>query len=200
MTERKVFRGATLDDALSAACDGLAARTEELGYEIVDTTDGETGVEITAEVDPVAVLGLFLAETFRAGNLAITARLELQEEALEGDLVGGDVRLLTASGGRGLDALQYLCNRVLNRRLRNRLPVHLDSDGFKDRRAGKLQQQAADAADEAVRRGTAVRLGPLTPAARREIHLALADDPDVETDSDGDGFLKRIVVRPRRRR
>ena len=38
------------------------------------------------------------------------------------------------------------------------------------------------------------------PAARREIYLALADDPGVETDSDGEGFLKRIVIRPRRRR
>ena len=43
-------------------------------------------------------------------------------------------------------------------------------------------------------------MGLMTPAARREIHLALADDPGVETESDGDGFLKRVVVRPRRRR
>ena len=64
----------------------------------------------------------------------------------------------------------------------------------------KLQEQAEAAADEALRSGTPVTLGPLTPAARREIHLALADDPGVETESDGDGFLKRIVIRPRRRR
>lgn len=199
MKRAKVFRGASLDDALNAACSGLEARTEELGYEVLSGGDGD-GVEIEAEVDPVAVLGLFLAETFRAGGLDITARLALQAEALEGELVGGDVRLLTASGGRGLDALQYLCNRVLNRRLHSRLPVHLDSDGFKDRRADRLQDRAAEAAEEALRRGGAVSIGPLTPAARREIHLALADDPEVETESEGDGFLKRVVVRPRRRR
>ena len=38
------------------------------------------------------------------------------------------------------------------------------------------------AADEAVRTGREVVIGPLTPAARREVHLALADDPAVETD------------------
>jgi spoIIIJ-associated protein len=107
---------------------------------------------------------------------------------------------LTATGGRGLDALQYLCNRVLNRRLSDHRPVHLDCDGFKARRAHKLQERAEAAADEALRRGAPVTLGPLTPAARREIHLALADDPGVETESDGEGFLKRIVIRPRRRR
>jgi spoIIIJ-associated protein len=193
------FAGTTLDEALSAACTGLGARTEELHYELADSA-AEGGVAIEAAVDPVAVLGLFLAETFRAGGLDITGRLAERPEALECELSGGDVRLLTASGGRGLDALQYLCNRVLNRRAADHMPVHLDCDGFKARRSVRLQEQAEAAADEALRRGTAVTLGPLTPAARREIHLALADDPGVETDSDGDGFLKRVVIRPRRRR
>jgi spoIIIJ-associated protein len=198
VTSGKRFRGSNLDEALSAACDELGARMEELYYEVVE---GEGGVtEVEAAVDPVAVLGLFLAETFRAGELELTVRLQDGEEALEGELQGGDVGILTASGGRGLDALQYLCNRVLNRRLDEHHPVHLDSDGFKDRRATKLQERAESAADEALRRGAPVTLGPLTPAARREIHLALADDPGVETESDGDGFLKRLVIRPRRRR
>jgi spoIIIJ-associated protein len=199
MMGRKSFRGENLDDALSAACVGLAARLEEIQYEVLETTNGDQ-VEIEAAVDPVAVLGLFMSEMSRAGGLDITARLEVSDEALEGELVGGDVGLLTASGGRGLDAYQYLCNRVLNKRLSDHLPVHLDSDGFKDRRALKLQGRAEAAADEALRKGAPVTLGPLTPAARREIHLALADDPGVETESEGDGFLKRIVIRPRRRR
>ncbi len=59
---------------------------------------------------------------------------------------------------------------------------------------------AWDAADEAVRSGRPVRMMPLTPAARREIHMALADNPRVETESDGEGFIKKVVVRPTRRR
>jgi len=198
MTTPKSFHGGSLDDALSAACSGLRSRLEELHYEVVDGVD--TGdVMVHAEIDPVAVLGLFLSETLGAGALDITARLAIHQEALEGELEGPDLHFLTASGGRGLDALQYLANRVLNRRLSSHLPVHLDCDGFKERRAHKLRERAEAAADEALRRGAPVILGPLTPAARRDIHLALADDPGGETDSDGDGFLKRIVIRPRRR-
>ncbi len=198
MTRSKSFDGASLDDALSAASSGLNARLEELHYDVVE--DGVERVVVEARVDPVAVLGLFLAETFRAGELDITVRLAAEEDALEGELEGRDLQYFTSSGGRGLDALQYLCNRVLNRRLTDHIPIHLDSDGFKERRAIELQARAENAADEAIRRGAPVILGPLTPAARREIHLALADDPGVETESDGDGFLKRIVIRPRRRR
>jgi spoIIIJ-associated protein len=193
------FRGRTLDEALSRACAELRARLGELHYDTISDS-GADGVEIRAEVDPVAVLGLFLSETFRAGALDVTARIELADDALEGELLGSDLGILTGSGGRGLDALQYLCNRVLARRFSGHLPVHLDTDGFKQRRADTLRRKAEEAADRAVRKNAPVVMGPLTPAARREIHLALADDEDVETESDGEGFLKRLVVRPRRRR
>ena len=199
MNHDGTFRGATLDEALSSACSELRARVGELHYEVEQERD-EAGVVIRAEVDPVAVLGLFLSETFRAGELDLTAQLTPGDEALAGELSGADQRILTGSGGRGLDALQYLCNRVLTRRLPGHPPVHLDIDGYKERRAQQLRERAEAAADEAIQKRSSVVLGPLTPAARREIHLALADDPGVETESDGEGFLKRVVVRPRRRR
>jgi spoIIIJ-associated protein len=198
MNQGREFRGDTLDAALSEACAELGVRIGELYYDVASSDDD--GVVIEAEVDPVAVLGLFLSEAFAAGGLDLVARLELTDEALEGELDGADCDMLTAGGGKGLDALQYLCNRVLNRRLERHLPVHLDTDGFKDRRALRLQDTAESAADEALRTRAPVVLGLMTPAARREVHLALADDPGVETESDGEGFLKRVVVRPRRRR
>jgi spoIIIJ-associated protein len=198
MNHARKFPGNTLDAALSEACSALKARIGELRYEASDVDGG--GVVVEAELDPVAVLGLFLSETFRAGQLDLVVRLDETDEALEGELSGADSGLLTAAGGKGLDALQYLCNRVLNRRLERHLPVHLDTGGFKDRRALQLQDKAEAAADEALRTRSPVVMGLMTPAARREIHLALADDPGVETESDGEGFLKRVVVRPRRRR
>lgn len=192
------YVGGNLDEALSMACEGLRARIEEIQYDVVE--EGGGAIEIEAKVDPIAVLGLFLSDAFRAGEFDLSVRLDQGSDALEGELSGTDFRILTGGKGRGLDALQYLCNRVLNHRLREHQPVHLDGEGFKDRRAERLQDEAEDAADEAVRRQRPVTLGPLTPAARREIHLALADDPGVETWSDGEGFLKRVVVRPRRGR
>ncbi len=198
MKHAREFHGETLDAALSEACSALKARFGELRYD-VGTSDGD-GTVVEAELDPVAVLGLFLSETFSAGELEVTARLEETDEALEGELSGNDCGLLTAAGGKGLDSLQYLCNRVLNRRLERHLPVHLDIGDFKEQRSLQLQDKAEDAADEALRTRSPVVMGLMTPAARREIHLALADDPGVETESDGEGFLKRVVVHPRRRR
>jgi spoIIIJ-associated protein len=190
------FTGATLDEALTEACGALRARVGELHYEVIESE--ESGVSIRAEVDPVAVLGLFMSEALHASGLDIKVRLDERDDVLKGELSGEDTSILVTGGGRGLDALQYLCNRVLNRRMEDHAPVHLDTNGFKSRRARKLRAQAEEAAAEAIRRRRPVRLGPLTPAARREIHLALADHPRVETESDGEGFIKKVVIRPRR--
>lgn len=198
MESGNTFTGRTLDESLSAACEGIGGGIEELQYEVVE--EGSGGVTIEAHLDPVAILGLFLSETFRAGGLDLRAQLRDGDSVVEGELSGSDFHLLTAGFGKGLDALQYLCNRIMNRRLREHHPVHLDGDGFKERRADRLQDDAESAADQALRKRGPVTMGPFTPAARREIHLALADDPDVETESDGEGFLKRVVVRPTRRR
>jgi len=198
MGPENTFTGRTLDESLSAACLAMAAGIEELQYEIV--REEPESVTIEARLDPVAVLGIFLSETFRAGKLDLRARLSDSDAVVEGELSGSDFHLLTAGFGKGLDALQYICNRIMNRRMRDHHPVHLDGEGFKERRAARLQDDAESAADQAMRKRGPVTLGPLTPAARREVHLALADDPDVETVSDGEGFLKRVVVRPARRR
>ncbi|MCD4749068.1 MAG: hypothetical protein K8R59_06825 [Thermoanaerobaculales bacterium] len=192
------FLGGSLDECLNQACLALGARTEELQYEVIE--DSPAVVTIEAALDPVAVLGLFLREAFNAGDLDIRARIEEAEEHLGGELYGEDFRLLTAGLGKGLDSLQYLCNRIMNGRLRSHAPVHLDGDGFKMRRAGRLQEDAEAAAERAIQRRGPVTMGPFTPAARREIHLALADHPSVETASDGEGFLKQVVVRPFRLR
>ncbi len=193
---RQRFAGRTLAEALDRACAGLGARLEEVRYDAVEDRDE---VVVEADLDPVAVVGLFLSEVTAAGNLDLRVRIAARQDALEGELAGEDLGLLTAAGGRGLDALQYLANRVLTRRLRTHPPVHLDGGGFKARRAARLRQQAREAAADARRRRAPVSIGPLTPAARREVHLALADDGAVETESDGNGFLKLVVVRPRRR-
>ena len=193
----QIFRAANLDEALNEACSFFDLSVAEIQYEVVD--ESPDGVSVEASPDALAILGLFLSQLFESGKLDLRVRLNMSEGALEGELSGEDFGLLAAGKGRGLDSLQYLCNRVLGNKIREHLPVRLDGGGFKDRRADRLYDEAMDAAETVVRRHRPVSIGPLTPAARREVHLALADDEDVYTESDGDGFLKRVVIYPQRR-
>jgi predicted RNA-binding protein Jag len=42
--------------------------------------------------------------------------------------------------------------------------------------------------------GVPQEIGPLNPYARRIVHLIVAADPEMESDSIGDAFLKTIVI------
>jgi spoIIIJ-associated protein len=63
-----------------------------------------------------------------------------------------------------------------------------------------LERLAHKVADEVKEEQRPRSLDPMNPAERRIIHLALAEDDEVVTESQGRGFFKRVSVRPVKRR
>ena len=57
-----------------------------------------------------------------------------------------------------------------------------------------LQQQALDAAKEVRRWGESVTLPAMNSHDRRIIHITLENEPDLHTESIGDGAMKSVVV------
>jgi spoIIIJ-associated protein len=113
------------------------------------------------------------------------------------DLVGDDVRATWGRMGQSLDALQFLCNLILSRRISSDVRIVLDADNYRERRAELLQQRAMDLANEVKSRREEAELEPLPAHERRIIHSALADDPDIRTYSEGDEPDRRVVISPR---
>lgn len=194
---RETFSAPSLDAALDKACRALRTPAEELDWHVVEETDGLVTIE--AQIDVRAFVGLFIRRVFSAGGLDVRSLLSIEDGVVVGELSGEDVGLLREGWGAGLDSLQFLCNRALDTRSRQHPPVRLDADAFKSHRARRLGEMARDMASRVERNGRPIESEQLTPAARREIHVALAEHGSVETESNGTGFVKRVVVRPRRR-
>ena len=57
----------------------------------------------------------------------------------------------------------------------------------------QLEQQAKDAAKEVKRWGEPVKLPEMNAHDRRIIHVTLQDDPEVTTESEGEGAMKKVV-------
>jgi spoIIIJ-associated protein len=53
-------------------------------------------------------------------------------------------------------------------------------------------------ADKAKSSGTPQEMGPLNPYERRIVHLAIAEDPAVSSESIGDAFMKTVIISSRR--
>lgn len=113
------------------------------------------------------------------------------------ELRGEDADLLVARNGELLDAMDHLLPRLVWGWLGRSLPCRVDCNGFQAGHEEKLRRLALEAADRVRASGQGETLAPLAPGDRRVIHVALAEDPDVTTESVGNGFRKRLRIFPR---
>ncbi|MCI5778917.1 MAG: KH domain-containing protein [Lentisphaeria bacterium] len=60
--------------------------------------------------------------------------------------------------------------------------------------SAQLELQAQDAAKEVKRWGEPVKLPEMNAHDRRIIHITLKDDPEVVTESIGEGAMKKVVI------
>ncbi len=132
----------------------------------------------------------------RVAGLSLTPHIYQGEERLEIDLVGTDVDWCFADDGELLMAMEHLLPRIIRSLSGEAVLCRVDCDNFHEIREERLRSLAQKAADEVRQRGRSRTLVPMNPADRRIIHVTLADDSGVVTESEGDGYFKRITVRP----
>ncbi|MGI6754486.1 MAG: protein jag [Atopobiaceae bacterium] len=110
------------------------------------------------------------------------------------DINGDNLAVLIGRHGRTLDALQMVLSSLMSSKLKFYYPISVDIEGYKSRRKNKVQGMARSAASRAKRQGGAVSLAPMNAYERRLVHLALADDDQVTTHSEGEEPERRVVI------
>lgn len=132
---------------------------------------------------------------FNVGEVTID-EYEGDEGELILDITGDDLAVLIGRHGKTLDALQFIISAITVRKIGFRFPVIIDVEGYKNRQRQKLESLARSSASKAASQGRSVKLRPMTPYERRIIHVALRDDPRVDTASEGEGTARHVVVVP----
>jgi spoIIIJ-associated protein len=136
-----------------------------------------------------------LTELLSAAGLLVEIRRHPSPTEMVFELIGDDVEPLLANRGEGLNGLEVLTGRIAAKKLDRPVHPRVDAEGFRAHQKESLEELALRSAEEVRRTRRPQLLPPLPPAERRLVHLALAEDPDVETESEGEGFLKRVTVR-----
>lgn len=113
------------------------------------------------------------------------------------DVLGPDLGMLIGRRGEHLAQLQYLVNLLCNRRLNDWTRVVVDVEGYRTRREESLIGLAERVARQVSRSRRPMQLEPMPPNERRIIHLTLRDNPEVATESSGEGAMRRVTVNPR---
>jgi len=118
-------------------------------------------------------------------------------EVITINVTGDDLGILIGRRGQTLAALQHVVRLIVAHQMKARVPIVIDVEGYKQRRYSALQTLARRMAEQVKEREKQFALEPMPAYERRIIHLTLADDPDVTTESTGVGEVRKVVIMPR---
>jgi spoIIIJ-associated protein len=138
----------------------------------------------------------FLEQLVRESGLELDCRCEAEGEVINIQLNGGDAGLVLSNNARALYAINHLLNQVFYRRSSQGCSFVVDCNGYRQSREAELQLLARKAAEEVRNSGASFSLQPLPASERRVIHLTLAEESGVRTESEGGGLHRRVVILP----
>jgi len=111
------------------------------------------------------------------------------------EISGPDLAMLIGRHGNTLEALNLIFNNILNAGMRaNRKYYTIDAEGYRARRADQLKNLALVTLERCIREKKPQRLEPMLPSERKIVHLALAENQFVRTESEGIEPERRVVV------
>jgi spoIIIJ-associated protein len=140
----------------------------------------------------------FVREVVAAMGLSLTPAIEETPEATRINLQGEDGGVLVRRGGEGLQALQHVVATAFRRQLGDDTRIVVDCNSFRKDKDLELRQMARFVAEKARSTGVPQEMGPLNPYERRIVHLAIAEDPTVTSESIGDAFMKTVIISTRK--
>jgi spoIIIJ-associated protein len=145
-----------------------------------------------------AQIARFVQDVVDAMGVALTVQVEETTEGTRLNLEGEDGGVLVRRGGEGLQALQHVVATAFRKQLGDDNRIVIDCNGFRKDKDAELRQMARFIAEKARSSGMPQEMGPLNPYERRIVHLAIAEDPTVTSESIGDAFLKTVIISTKR--
>ncbi|HEX2453280.1 MAG TPA: R3H domain-containing nucleic acid-binding protein [Vicinamibacterales bacterium] len=140
----------------------------------------------------------FVQQTLTAMGLPLDIAITEDTDSVRIELSGDGGEHLLRRRGEALDALQHVVNTAFRRQLNDDRSFVVDCLGYRKAKDAELKQMARFMMERAKSSGTPQEMGPLNPYARRLVHLTVAEDPQMASESIGDAFLKTVIISVRR--
>lgn len=111
--------------------------------------------------------------------------------------VGEDSKYLIGQYGANLQALQQLASILVRKKAGRHIFFLVDVNAYRAEKNDLIARDAREAAQRAALEKKPIVLRPMRPYERRVVHMTLAEDEKVTTESIGDRDDRKVVVKPR---
>jgi spoIIIJ-associated protein len=113
------------------------------------------------------------------------------------DLAGPDSPLLLERGAELLRSIELLAIEMLRLPYNEHEKVIFDCMNHRSLRLEELRMSAGAAAEKVRKTGVPYEFAPMSSRERRIVHLALREESDLRTESQGEGARRCLVVYPK---
>ncbi len=113
------------------------------------------------------------------------------------EFAGPDSSLLLERGAELLRSMELLGMEMLRLPGNEHEKISFDCMGHRKGRIEELRLSAGVAADKVRQTGAPYTFAPMSSRERRIVHLALRDEHDLRTESDGEGLQRSVVLYPK---
>jgi len=136
-------------------------------------------------------------EFFQKVGIDGTVQVHADEETgVSVDVTLQEPQLYIGEKGQTLFEIQHILKAIIRKKVpEEQLYISLDINEYKQNKESYLRELARTAADEVALLKKTKELPPMPAAERRIVHMELSERSDVSTESDGDGDLRRVVIR-----
>ena len=203
------YEGRTERDAIKKAAEDLNVDSDKLKIEVITEKSrffsfGNT-VKIRVylndmEDDVSKRIGNFLSGLFASIGVDVSVQTVEDDDKLHVEIISESAGIIIGKRGKTLEALQLITNIIVNKDMDKWKKVVLDIENYRDKRENTLTDLAHKVAGKVKKTGRSQYFEPMNPFERRVIHMALQEDPDIFTKSEGSGNLKKVKIYMKKRK
>jgi len=184
---------------------------DEKDIKIIKETVEEFFKEMTIAFSDIKVSLSSIKKDSSDAQGSVEERLEEHAEVVDIDIKIDEPQILIGQQGQTLFETQRLLRNILNKKLSRSQDdrgsstpsgqkifyLNLDINDYKKKKVEYLKDLAKSLADQVSLTKEERALLPMSSYERRVIHSELSQRTDVFTESQGDGFDRHIVIKPR---
>ena len=141
----------------------------------------------------------FTRQTVTAMGIPATVSIVDTPDNVRVEISGEGSEALLRKRAEALDALQQIINTAFRRELPDDRSFVVDCMDYRKAKDAELRQMARFMMEKAKSSGASQEMGPLNPYARRLVHLTVAEDPQMSSESIGDAVMKTVIISVRER-